>query len=107
MFTTGEPDESSLVPELGRWSFGDDICFGGEDFDSCLATLGHLFALFAQFRIGISFTKSIFCQPKVSFLSNEIVPDGIRTNPKKLDAITELSLPVSKRSMQSALGALS
>ncbi|KAG3058751.1 hypothetical protein PI124_g7976 [Phytophthora idaei] len=96
-------DESSLVPELGQRSFVDDICFGGED---SIATLGRLFALFAQFRIGITFTKSIFCQPKVSFLSNEIVPDGIRTNPKKLDAITELSLPVSKRSMQSALGAL-
>ncbi|KAG2771020.1 hypothetical protein PC129_g16425 [Phytophthora cactorum] len=39
MFTTGELDESSLVPVFGRWLFVDDISFGGEDFDSCLATL--------------------------------------------------------------------
>ncbi|KAG2764895.1 hypothetical protein PC129_g22112 [Phytophthora cactorum] len=44
MLTTGEPDESSLVPVFGRRSFVDDICFGGEDFDSCLVTLERLLA---------------------------------------------------------------
>ncbi|KAI9984221.1 hypothetical protein PInf_005521 [Phytophthora infestans] len=78
MFTNGEPDESSLVPVFGRRSFVDDICFGGEDFDSCLATLDRLLARFAQCRISISFTKSIFCQPKVDFLSHKISPEGIR-----------------------------
>ncbi|KAG3109113.1 hypothetical protein PI124_g12378 [Phytophthora idaei] len=72
MFTTGELDESSLVPVFGRRSFVDDICFGGEDFDGCLAALDQLLTRFAQCRISISFTKSIFCQPKVDFLSHEI-----------------------------------
>ncbi|KAG3133022.1 hypothetical protein PC128_g26399 [Phytophthora cactorum] len=72
MFTTGELDESSVVPVFGRRSFVDDICFGGEDFDSCLATLDRLLTRFAQCRISISFTKSIFCQPKVDFLCNGV-----------------------------------
>ncbi|KAG3075490.1 hypothetical protein PI124_g14898 [Phytophthora idaei] len=104
MFTLGELDESSLVPVFGRRSFVDDICFGGEDFDNCLATLDRLLTRFAQCRI--SFTKSIFCQPKVDFLSHEISPEGIKANSKKLDAITELPFPTSKRGMQSFLGAL-
>ncbi|RAW33734.1 hypothetical protein PC110_g9951 [Phytophthora cactorum] len=67
MFTTGEPDKSSLVSEFGRRAFVDDICFGGEDFDSCLTTLDRLLTRFTTCRISISFTKSIFCQPKVDF----------------------------------------
>ncbi|KAG3238743.1 hypothetical protein PI124_g16299 [Phytophthora idaei] len=106
MFTTGELDESSLVPAFGRRSFVDDICFGGEDFDSCLATLDRLLTRFAQCRISISFTKSIFWQPKVDVLSHEISPEGIKADSKKLAAITELSFPTSKRGMQSFLGAL-
>ncbi|KAG3069725.1 hypothetical protein PI124_g21477 [Phytophthora idaei] len=106
MFTTGEPDESSLVPVFGRRSFVDDICFGGEDFDSCLATLDRLLTRFAQCRISINFTKSISCQPKVDFLSREISPECINADSKKLAAITELSFPTSKCGMQSFLGAL-
>ncbi|ETP29268.1 hypothetical protein F442_21578 [Phytophthora nicotianae P10297] len=106
MFQNGEPDESTLVPVFGRRSFVDDICFGGEDFDGCLATLDRLLAQFAECRISISFTKSIFCQTKVDFLSYEVSPEGIRANPKKLAAITELSFPTTKRGMQSFLGAL-
>ncbi|KAG3096622.1 hypothetical protein PI125_g15928 [Phytophthora idaei] len=106
MFATGELDESSLVPVFGRRSFVDDICFGGEDFDSCLATLDRLLTRFAQCRISISFIKSIFCHPKVDFLSHEISPEGIKADSKKLAAITELSFPTSKRGMQSFRGAL-
>ncbi|KAG2965332.1 hypothetical protein PC120_g27244 [Phytophthora cactorum] len=69
MFATGELDESSLVPVFGRRSFVDDICFGGEDFDGCLATLDRLLTRFAQCRISISFTKNIFCQPKCGIQS--------------------------------------
>ncbi|ETO58903.1 hypothetical protein F444_22721, partial [Phytophthora nicotianae P1976] len=64
MFQNGEPDESTLVPVFGRRSFVDDICFGGENFDSCLATLDRLLARFAECRISVRFTKSIFCQTK-------------------------------------------
>ncbi|KAG3043626.1 hypothetical protein PI125_g27280 [Phytophthora idaei] len=85
MFTTGEFDESSLVPVFGRRSFVDDIGFGGEDFDSCLATLDRLLTRFAQRRISISFTKSIFCQPKVDFLQqgcHSFSVRGRRTTPR-------------------------
>ncbi|KAG2805495.1 hypothetical protein PC129_g17422 [Phytophthora cactorum] len=107
MFTTGEPNESSLVPVFVRRSFVDDICFSGEDGDSCLATPDRLLTRFAQSRISSSFTKSIFCQPKVDFMSHEISPEGIKAYSKKLPAITELSFPTSKHGMQSFRGALS
>ncbi|KAJ8571293.1 hypothetical protein ON010_g5541 [Phytophthora cinnamomi] len=103
MFTTNEADESSLVPVFDRRSFVDDICFGGEDFDSCLATLDRLLSRFEECRISVSFTKSIFVQGRVDFLSHEVSKDGIRPDPKKLDAITKLSFPRTKKGMQSFL----
>ncbi|KAE9323603.1 hypothetical protein PF008_g17309 [Phytophthora fragariae] len=106
MFTNGEADASALTPVFERRSFVDDICFGGESFEGCLETLDRLLARFEECRISISFTKSIFVQSKVDFLSHEVTRAGIRADPKKLKAITELSFPRSKKGMQSFLGAL-
>ncbi|GMF18215.1 unnamed protein product [Phytophthora fragariaefolia] len=44
MFASGEADQSSLVPVFERRSFVDDICLGGESFDSCLETLDRVIA---------------------------------------------------------------
>ncbi|OWY94865.1 hypothetical protein PHMEG_00035284 [Phytophthora megakarya] len=106
MFVTNEVDESAHVPVFDRRSFVDDICFGGKTFDDCLTTLDRLLARFTECRIGISFTKSIFVQPRVELLSHEVSHEGIQANTKKLAAITNLSFPHVKRGMQSFLGAL-
>ncbi|KAE9347031.1 hypothetical protein PF008_g8005 [Phytophthora fragariae] len=106
MFTNGEADASKLTPVFERRSFVDDICFGGESFEDCLGTLDRPPAQFEECRISISFTKSIFVQSKVDFLSREVTRAGIRADPKKLKAITELSFPRSKKGMQSFLEAL-
>ncbi|OWY90076.1 hypothetical protein PHMEG_00041962 [Phytophthora megakarya] len=55
---------------------------------------------------GVSFTKSIFVQPRVDFLSHEVVPEGLRADAKKIKRVTELSFPTTKKGMQSFLGAL-
>ncbi|KAG3127857.1 hypothetical protein PI124_g21622 [Phytophthora idaei] len=106
MFSTGESHESSLVPVLKRRSFVDDICFGGETFDSCLATLDRLLARFEECSISVSFTKSLFIKSKVDFLSHEASRVGIRADPKKMQAIAALPFLTSKKGMQSFLGAL-
>ncbi|KAJ8569000.1 hypothetical protein ON010_g6261 [Phytophthora cinnamomi] len=106
MFATGEPDESSSVPVFDRRSFVDGICFGGESFDDCLETMDRLLRRFEECRISISFTKSIFVQPKVDFLSHEVTREGIRADPKKLKAVTERSFPRSKKGVQAFLSAL-
>ncbi|GMF31679.1 unnamed protein product [Phytophthora fragariaefolia] len=106
MFANGEPDESTLTPVFNRRSFVDDICFGGTTFEDCLDTLSRLLARFAECRISISFTKSIFVQPTVDFLSHEVSQHGIRANPAKIAAIAELPFPTSKKGMQGFLGAL-
>ncbi|GMF49766.1 unnamed protein product [Phytophthora fragariaefolia] len=72
MLVSGEADQSSLVPVFGRRSFVDDICFGGESFDSCLETLDRLLCRFEECRISVSFTKSMFVQPTVDFLSHAV-----------------------------------
>ncbi|POM65544.1 Hypothetical protein PHPALM_18721 [Phytophthora palmivora] len=91
MFANGESDESSLVPVFDRRSFVDDICFGNETF----------------YSVGsVSFTKSKFVQSKVDFLSHEVSSEGIRADPKKIKAVTEVPFPTSKKGMQSFLGAL-
>ncbi|POM62873.1 reverse transcriptase [Phytophthora palmivora] len=106
MFANGEPDESSLVPVFDRRSFVDDICFGNETFNGCLATLDQLLQRFTECRISVSFTKSIFVQYKVDFLFHEDSSEGIRADPKRIKAVTEVPFPTSKKGMQSFLGAL-
>ncbi|OWZ13827.1 hypothetical protein PHMEG_00012788 [Phytophthora megakarya] len=95
MFTNGEPDESSLVSVFDRRPFVDDICFGSEMFDGCLSTLD-----------SVSFTKSIFVQSRVDFLSHEVIPEGLRADAIKTKRVTEFSFPTSTKGMQSFLGAL-
>ncbi|OWZ14208.1 hypothetical protein PHMEG_00012340 [Phytophthora megakarya] len=106
MLATDEPDESSLVSVFQRRSFVDGICFGGTTFDDCLDTLDKLLARFEECRISVSFTKSIFCQSKVDFLSHEVSPEGIRADPKKMTANTKLPFPKSKKGMQHFLSSL-
>ncbi|OWZ07004.1 hypothetical protein PHMEG_00020658 [Phytophthora megakarya] len=98
MFATNEPDQSTLVPVFQ--------CFGGTTFDDCLGTLDKLLMRFEECRISVSFKKSIFCQSKVEFLSDEVSPAGIRADVKKMTVITELPFPKSKTGMQQFLGAL-
>ncbi|GMF29949.1 unnamed protein product [Phytophthora fragariaefolia] len=59
IFTASETDNSTLVPVFDRRSFFDDICFGGQTFDDCLATLDKLRSRFEECRISVGFTKSI------------------------------------------------
>ncbi|POM62088.1 hypothetical protein PHPALM_28793 [Phytophthora palmivora] len=106
MFANGESDASSLVPVFDRRSFVYDIYFGDETFDGCLATLDRLLQRFTECRISVSFTKSIFVQSKANFLSHEVSSEGIRSDPKKIKAVTEVPFPTSKKGMQSFLGAL-
>ncbi|OWY94814.1 hypothetical protein PHMEG_00035351 [Phytophthora megakarya] len=100
MFADGEPDYSSLVPVFDRRSFVDDICFGSESFDGCLATLDRLLQRFTECRISVSFTKSIFVQLRVDFLSHEMIPEGLRADAKKIKRVTEFSFPTTKKGMQ-------
>ncbi|POM68014.1 Hypothetical protein PHPALM_15876 [Phytophthora palmivora] len=106
MFTCGEPDQSVLTPVFTRRSFVDDICFGGATFDECLDTLDKLLTRLAECRISVSFSKSVFVQPKVDFLSHEVTSEGMRADPKKTLAIAELPFPKSKKGIQAFLGAL-
>ncbi|OWZ10177.1 hypothetical protein PHMEG_00017016 [Phytophthora megakarya] len=84
MFVKSEVDESTLVPVIDMRSFVDDTCFGGKSFDDCLATLDRLLIRFTEYRISISFIKSIFVQPRVEFLFHEVSHEEIRANAKKL-----------------------
>ncbi|GMF44362.1 unnamed protein product [Phytophthora fragariaefolia] len=99
MFASGEADQTSLVPIFERRSLVDDICFGGESFDSCLKTLDRLLSRFEECRISVSIIKSMFVQPTV-----DLVPRG--ADAKKLKAITELSFLKTKKGKQAFLGAL-
>ncbi|POM58430.1 Hypothetical protein PHPALM_36920 [Phytophthora palmivora] len=105
MFTCGEPDQSVLTPVFTRRSFVDDICFGGATFDECLKTLDRLLTQLAECRISVSFSKSIFVQPKVDFLSHEVTSEGIRADPKKTLAIAEFPFPKLLRQNLAVYGA--
>ncbi|KAE9176580.1 hypothetical protein PF005_g22174 [Phytophthora fragariae] len=85
MYSSGGPDESSLVPVLDRH---------------------RLLSRFQECRISVSFSKSLFVQRKVGFLSHDVSAAGIAPDAKKAAAVTELSFPASKKGFQSFLGAL-
>ncbi|GMF36978.1 unnamed protein product [Phytophthora fragariaefolia] len=106
MFANGEADQSSPVPVFERRSFVDDICSGGESFDPCLETLERLLSRFEECRISVSFTKSMFVQATVDFLSHAMPRELLRADAKKLKAITELSFPKTKKGVQAFLDAL-
>ncbi|OWZ04967.1 hypothetical protein PHMEG_00023031 [Phytophthora megakarya] len=106
MFANVKSEESSFEPAFDRSSFVDDIGFGSESFDGRLATLGRRFQRFTEYRITVSFTKSIYVQSRVDFLSNKVVPKVLRADPKKSKRVTEFSFPTTKKGMQSFLGAL-
>ncbi|GMF37972.1 unnamed protein product [Phytophthora fragariaefolia] len=106
MLAGGEAGQSSLVPVFERRSFIDDICFGGESFDSCLETLDRLLSRSEECRISVSITKSMFVQPTVDFLSHAVSRERLRADAKKLKAITELSFPKTKNGVQAFIGAL-
>ncbi|GMF15267.1 unnamed protein product [Phytophthora fragariaefolia] len=105
MFSSGEADQSSLVPGFERRSFVDDICFG-ESFDAYLETLDRLLSRFEECQISVSFTKIMFVQPTVDFLSHAMSREGLRADEKKLKAITELPFPRTIKGVQAFLGAL-
>ncbi|GMF39359.1 unnamed protein product [Phytophthora fragariaefolia] len=106
IFASGEADQSSLVPVFEQRSFVHDIFIGGESFDSCLEMLDRLLCHFEECRISVSFTKSMFVQPTVDFLSHAVSREGLRADGKKLKAITEISFPKTKKGVQAFLGAM-
>ena len=75
-------------------------------FDDCLATLNQFLERFNECRISVSFTKSIFVQTRVDFLSQKVNVQGIAADPEKLAAIAEIPFPTLKKDMQEFLGAL-
>ncbi|OWZ20751.1 hypothetical protein PHMEG_0004813 [Phytophthora megakarya] len=99
IFSTGEPDESSLIIR-GRHLFWK------RDVRRLSVNPDRLLQRFTECRISVSFTKSIFVQSRIDFLSQEAVPEGLRAEAKKNKWVTEFSFPTSKKGMQSVLGAL-
>ncbi|GMF46717.1 unnamed protein product [Phytophthora fragariaefolia] len=70
---------------------------GGATIDECLEILDRLLARFTECRISVSFTKNVFLQHNVDFLSHEVTNDGIRADSKKLAAIAKPPFPSSKK----------
>ena len=54
----------------------------------------------------MSFTKSIFVQPRVDFLCHKVNAQRIAADPEKLAAIADLPFPTSKKGAQTFLEAL-
>ncbi|OWZ10833.1 hypothetical protein PHMEG_00016238 [Phytophthora megakarya] len=79
-----DPTSDMFVKSMNEHSCRSST--GGKSFDDCLATLDRLLIRFTEYRISISFTKTIFVQPRVEFLFHEVSHEEIRANAKKLAA---------------------
>ena len=51
--------------------------------------------------------KCLFCRPEVPFLGNIVSKEGVRPDPKKVEAITNLQKPKDFKSLRSSIMFLS
>ncbi|OWZ05804.1 hypothetical protein PHMEG_00022034 [Phytophthora megakarya] len=96
MFKEREADESLLTT----------YAFVNETFGGCLSKLDQVLQRFTECRISVSFTKIIFVQSRVDFLSHTVSPDSMQADVKKMNSVAVLSFLKTKKGMQSFLGAL-
>jgi ribonuclease HI len=106
MFDDGTAEDTPALPIMWRRSFVDDVAFGAKTFDECISILDCLLTRFVQLGICVSFLKSLFCMPKVDFLSHLLSNKGLEIKPKAVAELNAYPFPSSKREVQSFLGSL-
>ena len=87
-------------------AYVDDLLIFGKTVDDHLFSLEKLLPRLQKYNMTLGAKKCTFFAPSVQFLGHVVDKEGIRPDPSKVKAITELKLPQTAKDMASSLGLL-
>lgn len=82
----------------------DDIIIYSTSLQEHLDSLKQVFDRLISYNMKIQLDKSEFLQKTVEFLGHVVTPEGIKPNPKKLQAIKNFKIPNTPKEIKSFLG---
>lgn len=82
----------------------DDIIIFGEDEENHLNNIEKVFATLERANMKVQVDKCHFFQTEVEYLGFIISSEGIKTNPKKVETITNFPYPKTLKDLRSFLG---
>ena len=82
----------------------DDILIVGKTYDEAMKNLQTVFERLRKANLKIKLKKCEFAKRSIKYLGHMIDENGIKVNPKKIDAISKLATPKNAREVKSALG---
>ena len=87
--------------------FIDDICVATQSWEEHLRILSKLFKLVIEANLKIKAEKCVFGAQQITFLGHEVSIQGIKQEPAKLKAMTEMPRPRDVPELKRALGMFS
>lgn len=82
----------------------DDIIVVGRTFPQHLANLTQVFDRLREAGLKLQPRKCCLCSQHVEFLGHVVSPEGVSTDPKKIEKVVNWPVPASKRDVQQFLG---
>ena len=82
----------------------DDIIVFGTSVGNCLSRLTKVFDRLNHAGLKLRPDKCSFFQKEVLFLGHVVTPDGVKTDPAKVEAIRDWPIPVNIKQVRSFLG---
>jgi hypothetical protein len=82
----------------------DDIIIFSPSFNQHLSDLQEVFDRLRNANLSIKLSKCRFCSPEVEYLGHIVTKDGVRTDPKKVDAVAKMAAPENTDDIKSFLG---
>ncbi|XP_045468252.1 uncharacterized protein LOC123676417 [Harmonia axyridis] len=82
----------------------DDIIIFSETVEQHLADIHTILETLMRDDMKIQLDKCHFFKTEIEFLGHIITPEGIKPNPKKLEAVTKLPIPKTPKEIKSFLG---
>ena len=82
----------------------DDICIYSKTPEEHLQHVDKVLALLEQHQLYIGLDKCAFGQAEMGFLGHVISKDGVKVDPKKVQAVTEWPTPSNVKDIRSFLG---
>jgi hypothetical protein len=84
----------------------DDIIVFSTSLQEHISNLKLIFKRLRECRLKVQLDKSEFLRKEVEFLGHIVTPEGIKPNPKKIEAIQRFPIPKTAKDIKSFLGLL-
>lgn len=82
----------------------DDILIFSTSIEEHMESLSKILKRLREANLKIQLNKCQFMKKETAFLGHVVTPDGIKTNPKKVEAIDKIPLPSNQKEIKSFLG---